>query len=87
MCYNRTYKNKKQNRLHARCLQLIYNDKRTSFQDLLQKVNSVFIHHKNIQELATEIFKVNTKTSPEIMKDVFWLKNKEIIIFKIKQIL
>ena len=47
MCHNRTYK-KKTNRLRERCLQLIYNDKRSSFEDL--------------QALAIEIFKVHTKT-------------------------
>ena len=66
MCHNRTYKNKI-NRLHERCLRLIYNHKRSFFEDLLQKDNSVSIHHKNLQALAIEMFQVHTKTSPEIM--------------------
>ena len=45
MCYNRTYNNKI-NRLHERCLRMINNDKRSSFEDLLEKDNSVSIHHK-----------------------------------------
>ena len=52
-------------------VQLIYNDKRSSFEDLLEKDNSVSIHHKNLQALAIEMFKVHTKTSPEIMQEVF----------------
>ena len=60
MCRNRTYNNKI-NRLHERYLQLICNDKRSSFEDLLEKDNSVSIHHKNLQALAIETFKVHTK--------------------------
>ena len=40
MCHSRTYKNKI-NRLHKRCLRLIYNDKRSSFENLLEKDNSL----------------------------------------------
>ena len=66
MCYNRTYKNKI-NRLHEKCLRLIYNDKRSSFEDLLEIDNSVSIHHKHLKALSTERFKVHTKTFPDIM--------------------
>ena len=70
MCHNRTYNNKI-NRLHERCLQLLYNDKRSSFEDLLEKDHAVSIHHKNLQALAIEMLKVHTKTSPEIIQEVF----------------
>ena len=70
MCHNKTYKNKI-NRLLEKCLRLIYNDKRSSFDDLLEKDNSVFIHYKNQQALAIKMFKVHTKTSLEIMHKVF----------------
>ena len=75
MCHNRTYNNKL-NRLYERCLQLIYCDKRSFFEDLLEKDNSVSIHHKILQALATEIFKVHTKTSLEIMQEVFQVKEQ-----------
>ena len=75
MCHNRTYNNKL-NRLHERCLQLIYSDKRSIFEDLLEKDNSVSIHHKNLQALAIEMFKVHTKTSLEIMQEVFQVKEQ-----------
>ena len=75
MCHNSTYNNKI-NRLHERCLRLIYNDKHSSFEELLEKDNSVSIHHKNLHVLATEMFKVKLKSTPEIMQDVFPLKEQ-----------
>ena len=76
MYHNRTYDNKI-NRLHERYIRLIYNDKRSSFQDLFEKDNSVSIHHKNLQALVVEMFKVHTKTSPEIMQEVFQVKEQD----------
>ena len=36
MCHDRT-NNNKLNRFHETCLRLIYNDKKSSFEDLLEK--------------------------------------------------
>ena len=74
MCHNRTYNNKI-NRLHERCLRLIYNDKCSSFEFLV-KDKSVSIHHKNIHTPAIEMFKIYTKTSPGIMQEVFQMKDQ-----------
>ena len=75
MCNNRTYDNKI-NRLHERYPRLIFIDKHSSFEDLLENDNSVSIHHKNLQALAIEMFKLNTKTSPVIMQEVFLVKKQ-----------
>ena len=40
--------NNKIKHLHEQCLRLIYNDKKSSYENLLEKDNSVSIHHKNI---------------------------------------
>ena len=40
----------------------------------MQKDNAVTIHQRNLQALATEIFKIKNGFSPEIMKKVFELK-------------
>ena len=62
--------NNKINSLHERTLRIAYRD-RSSFQDLLRKDNEVFIHHRNIQALATEMFKVKNNIALEIMKELF----------------
>ena len=58
MCHSRII-NKKINRLHERCLRMIYCDKQSSFEELLEKDSSVSIHERNIQILATEMYKVS----------------------------
>ena len=63
--------NNKTKHLHVRCSQLIYSDKKLSYENLLEKDNSVFIHHENIQELVTGMFKVKHKLCPEITSDIF----------------
>ena len=50
--------NNKINSLYERALRITYGDRSSSFEDLLKKDNSVSIHHRNIQVLATEISKV-----------------------------
>ena len=69
-CHNRA-NNNKINRLHERCLPLIYNDKKSSFKDLLEKDGSVSIHHKNLRTLVVELFKVFKGLSPVIFAEPF----------------
>ena len=67
--------NDKVNRLLERSLRIIYDDKRSNFEELLVKDNSVLIHHNNIYPLAIEMYKVVNGISPEIMNDVFQIRN------------
>ena len=55
MCHSRSM-NSRINRLHETCVSIIYSDKSSSFEELLQKDESVTIHVKNILKLATEMF-------------------------------
>ena len=57
MCHSRII-NKKLNRLHERCLRITYCEKQSSFEELLEKDSSASINERNIQILATEIYKV-----------------------------
>ena len=63
--------NNKINSLHERALRITHGDRSSSFEDLLKKDNSVSIHHRNIQALATEMFKVKNNIAPEIKKELF----------------
>ena len=69
--------NNKIKHLHERCLRLIHNDKLSSYEELLEKDESVSIHHKNIQSLAIEMFQIKHGQSPEIVSDIFTHKNTE----------
>ena len=64
------------NRLHECCLRIVYNDKTSTFNELLEKDNYVSIHHRNIQALAIEIFKVANGMPPVIMNEIFQLKEE-----------
>ena len=66
--------NNKINQLHERCLRIIYNGKHSNFEELLVKDNSVSIHHNNIHTLAIEIYKVANSICPDIMNDIFNLR-------------
>ena len=70
MCHSHE-NNKKINRLHERCLRTIYNDKQSSFNELLEKDGSVSIHERNLQVLATEMYKISNGLSTPLMKDKF----------------
>ena len=56
------------NSLHERVLRVVYRDYNATFSELLTKDKSVTIHQRNLQLLATEIF----KTKNEIQK--LWKK-------------
>ena len=70
--HSRKLKNKL-TRLYERCLRVTYNDSLSSFEELLERDNSVSVHNRNIQYLAIELHKVFHGICPEIMKDVFLL--------------
>ena len=46
----------------------------TNFEKLLVKDNSVSIRHNNVDTLAIEMYKVTNDMSPEIMNDIFKLR-------------
>ena len=53
------------------CLRLIYNDKDSSYEELLTKDGSVSIHPRNIQALATELCKIKNGLSPKVFTEIF----------------
>ena len=59
--------NAKINYIHERALRLVYGDYTISFEELLIKDKSVSIHHRNIQKVAIEMFKVKNYLCPEFI--------------------
>ena len=57
------------NKLHERSLRLVYKDSQLIFEQLLEN-NSFTIHHRNIQKLSIEVYKVINNESPSI-KHIF----------------
>ena len=64
-----------ENHIHERALRITYNVKSSSFQNLLEKDNSVTIHHRNIKILATETYKFLQGLSPPLMNEIFVERN------------
>ena len=76
MFHSRTLNNRI-NKIHEKALRLVYkNETFSSFDDLLKRDKSVSIHQKNLQILATEIYKTKNYLGPKIMKNTFHLIQK-----------
>ena len=75
ICHNHR-NNSKINRLHERCLHLIYNDKKSSFEQLLEIDNSLSVQDRNLRALATEMYKIYHDISQTIMNEIFTLRHQ-----------
>ena len=60
--------NNKINRLHERCLGIVYNNKHSNFEKLLNKDNFVSLHDNNVHALATELYKKTSKIASKVFK-------------------
>ena len=74
MCHHGSVSNKI-DRLHERCLCIVYSDNVSSFEELLHRDRSVPVHFKNIKTLATEMFKVSNKLTIPLMNEIFVKRN------------
>ena len=70
MCHSRDL-NRKINKLHERALRLVYQEKNMTFEQLLEKDGTVTIHHRNLQKLAVEMYKVKNNLGPKAMQELF----------------
>ena len=59
------------NSIHERALRITYQDNTSTFQELLNKGKSISKYHRNVQGLATEMFKIHQDLSPKILKETF----------------
>ena len=60
--------------MNERCLHIVYSDKTSSFEKLLEKDGSVTIHTRKLQTLATEMLKVYKDLPPAIIADLFHVR-------------
>ena len=70
--------NNRINKIHERTLRIVYNDDQSPFNELLNRDNSFTIHKRNVQTLAIEIYQAINGLSPEIMNQVFPLKEYNV---------
>ena len=69
--FHRRGLNNKINLIHEKALRIRYNDKSSSYGELLTKDRFITIHHRNIRALAIEIHKVIQGISPPLLNEVF----------------
>ena len=62
---------------------LIYNDKKSNFNELLVKYGSVSIQHQNSQKLAVGMIKVSRDLSTKIVNELFQFR--EQIRYELRQ--
>ena len=58
------------NKLHERSLRIILNDYSSNFNMLLENNNDISNHHRNIQALLIEVFKMKNELAPPIMESI-----------------
>lgn len=75
MFHNRTL-NDKINKIHMRALKIVYKNDNLTFHELLEKDNAVTVHQKNLQKLATQMYKVKHHLSPLPMQALFTEKEQ-----------
>ena len=66
------------NRLHERCLRIIFNENTSSFPDLLEIDNAFSVRHRNIQVLATKLYKFVNSLTLKLVSDCFKLNNMNV---------
>ena len=63
-------KNNKINQIHERWLRIIYDDKKSTFYELLEKDGSISIHKRNLCFLECEMLKLKRGMSHELIKEL-----------------
>ena len=63
------------NKIHERTLRLILNDHTSNTDTLLQNNNDTCNHHRNIQTLMAEIYKIKNNLNPPVMDFIFERRN------------
>ena len=78
--YHSRENNRKIYRLQESCLRTIYNDQQSSCNEVLEKYGSVSIQERNLQVLATEMYKISNGPPMALMKDLFPVNRNPYIL-------
>ena len=70
--------NNKINKLHERALRLVYKNDNATFEELLEIDNSVTVHLKNLQKLATEMYKAKEQENAHELRNGRTWKNPNV---------
>ena len=62
--------NNRINSIHELALRVVYRDYNAAFSELLSKDKSVTIQQRNLQLLATEIFKTKNELNPKLIGEI-----------------
>ena len=55
------------NKIHGKALRIVLNHHISDFETMLRNINGITIHHRNIQTLMIELFKIKHDLAPPIM--------------------
>ena len=69
------------NNLHDRSLRIVLNDYSSNFHELLENNNDICNHHRNIQTLLIEVFKMKNELAPPIMESKL---NRRVNTYKLR---
>ena len=78
--YHTRENNRKIYRLQESCLRTIHNDQQSSCNEVLEKYGSVSIQERNLQVLATEMYKISNGPPMALMKDLFPVNRNPYIL-------
>ena len=67
-------RNKKINRIHQESLRLVLNDHQSTLDEMLDTLNEKKIYQQCVDRLLNEVYKFLNGYSPDIMNDVFHLR-------------
>ena len=70
MCHSRIL-NDKINKLHEGALRIVFDNRQSTFEELLDIDKSVTIHHRNLQVIAAELYEVHHELALQLMYDIF----------------
>lgn len=71
MFHRRSANNIKINKLHYSALRLMYDDYPSTFEELLEKDNSLTVHHFSIETTCIELYEFYNNLSQAIFSELF----------------